>query len=618
AFGKKNEASKEDSIAGNNMNIELFSYTYKKQDTLVTDTLVKLQSFSQDNRKKVKNVIRENLEFDTIYNLKRLAIIEKDFAIRDRISSQIKVIQAREQADAQDNILAIQNISAKTINKIFWIFLIILFACLCLYILLVLDAYRVKRYEERLILEKKNYQNLANNRAQFLSMMAHELRTPLQSIIGFSELLEETQKSSSNKSSQYSEIIKKSSSHLLQTINLLLDRSKIDAGKLELEYISFNLSECIHDVFESLSIQAGEKRISYVLQSDIPKDLFVYSDSFRLKQVLYNLLNNAIKFTNAGTVKLMCFANHHEDQASIQFEVSDTGIGIAEHKLKHLFEEYNQLDKSTGRLYGGTGLGLVITKKILELFSSNLSVKSEAESGTTFLFDIDFAKSYSLPVKNSNDINLSGINILIVDDDSYNLLYTHQLLNNYSLSVTLASTIEEAIHQITETKPNVILCDLYINESLGTDLLPHVHDDTALIFMSADHEHLNDLKEQHYHTLAKPFTIYALLSELSSLAIDIKKPDTIEINTGTELDSLHLQSLSEKLTALERALNEGDAEEIIYYLHQLKTTFGYLNRWEEIKMIQKTESSYTLYAKDKDLFTDVSNMLASWNEPYSN
>ena len=597
-----------------NMDIQLFSYTYKEQDTTITDTLVRIEPFNKTIKTSVKNVLHERLIYDTIVNLKRLEIIEKDFIIRNKIDKQIKTIQKQEQADAQNNISTIQNISTKAINQIFIVFLLILITCLCLYVVLVLDNYKIKRYEQRLINEKQNYQNLANNRSEFLSMMAHELRTPLQSIIGFSDLLYRQKNKALDKSTHYSEIIKNSSTHLLQTINLLLDRSKIDAGKIELENIPFNLLECIEEVFNSLSIQANEKPFLYTIESDIPGNLIVNSDSFRLKQIFYNLLNNAIKFTNQGKVSLICkLSQHKEDRVTVHFKITDTGIGIPKEKIKHLFQNYEQLDKSTGRLFGGTGLGLVITKKILELFNSSLTIQSNENIGTTFSFNLTFEKSTIQHPAIITTLNHSEAILLIIDDDNSNLLYTYQLLNNSFKSIHIANSIEEGMQLTQSINPDIILCDLYINNSLGTELLQYISAKTKIIFMSADHDYLNALKKQNHSTLPKPFTVENISTILNEVNIDIP----INIHVTTVSEPIHIDSLLEKIKLIESFIQQNDVESVLFYLHQIKTTLGYLNYWEEIKEIQKEETVYALYKNEITFKKSISILLNKLRNNYS-
>ncbi|WP_018341909.1 ATP-binding protein [Cytophaga aurantiaca] len=597
-----------------NMALQLYSYTYKEQDTVFTDTLVKLEAFNKVDKAQVKNVLQEKMQHDTIVNLKRLAVIEKDFFIRNRIFNQIKNIQKQEQADALINITAIQNISNETINQIFWIFLFILFTCICLYILLIMDTYRIKRYEEKLILEKQNYQNLANNRSQFLSMMAHELRTPLQSIIGFSDLLYQQNKSAPDKTHHYSEIIKKSSTHLLQTINLLLDRSKIDSGKLELEHISFNLKVCIEDVFESLSMQAQDKKINYLHNSDLPDDLFVLSDGFRLKQILYNLLSNAIKFTENGDVRLTVSTFlDTEKYIQIRFEISDTGIGIPANKLDQLFDEYNQLSTATGRLFGGTGLGLVITKKTLALFSSEFIILSQENKGTSFSFDILFEKSPHIQEKSPHVYKHLNVSILLVDDDNYNLLYTHQLLSRYVTHVYVAGSLEETQTILEQTIPDIVLCDLYIHESMGTEIIPFVAANTKIIFMSADHDRLAQLKELNYATLAKPYSIEEILSIISDSGI--RTTNATKFHDASE--DIHRKSLIDKLHLLKIALQNKDYVNIESLLHQIKTAFGYLAQWDEIKQIQKIESTYSVHKNNETLYLSTTDLYKHWKTFYS-
>lgn len=566
--------------------IHLYSYTYKTQDTIYTDTLVKLESFNKINKDAVKSVLQEKIRYDTIVNLKRLAAIEKNVIIRNKIANQIKCIQKQEQADAAKNIAVIQNISTDTINQILWIFVFIFIICAVLYLLLVWDTFKIKRYEEKLLLQKNNYQNLANNRSQFLSMIAHELRTPLQSVIGFSELLYLQNENTGNKTFHYSDIIHKSSSHLLQTINLLLDRSKIDSGKLKIENISFNLYDCVRDVFESLHIQAKEKHIDYTYVSNIPQELTVFSDSFRLKQVLYNLLSNAVKFTENGAVELH-ISSYLEKNNHIEvfFKISDTGIGIPKHKIKNLFNEFDQLNDSIERLYGGTGLGLVITKKLLTLFNSEITVESEEQKGTSFSFYINFEKSIPIIKKIEEPTETLNISVLVIDDDNYNLLFTHQILSKYVQDVRFSESIEDAKRILQNTIPDIVFCDMYIGHNMGTEIIPYLNEKTKIIFISADHD---QLKKSPYQTLSKPYSSKDLLMFIS---------DKITVqNDNTQItDPIHLTSLHEKLKIFHKALQENETNAIISILHQLKTTLGYLNKWEEIKQIQKIENTYSVH-----------------------
>ncbi|QCK15517.1 PAS domain-containing hybrid sensor histidine kinase/response regulator [Mangrovivirga cuniculi] len=268
------------------------------------------------------------------------------------------------------------------------------------------DITQRKEYEREILEAKDKAEQASISKAQFLSTMSHEIRTPLNAVIGISNLL--LNANPSKEQIEDLKILKFSGENLLAIINDILDFNKIDAGKIELEKAPFNIKTVINGVKSSLTTKAFQKDLPLILyiQDNIPD--VVVGDSTRLTQILTNLISNAIKFTQAGSVTISVVINEDtDDNIKLHFSVKDTGIGISEDEQERIFENFGQASSSTTRKYGGTGLGLSICKKLLELQGSELKLESEKGKGADFHFTLEFGKS---------DIELAPEGLNINDD----------------------------------------------------------------------------------------------------------------------------------------------------------------------------------------------------------
>ena len=329
----------------------------------------------------------------------------------------------------------------------------------------------------------------------FLAKMSHEIRTPMNAIIGMTYL--SLRENPPPKVKDYLSKIDKSGKTLLEIINDILDFSKVEAGEISLERRNFNFEEVINDVIDLTNVKIRDKKeIEFVCDYDTEIPTFVNADSTRIKQILINLLDNAIKFTPEGEIILRIRKNEIEkDNVILSFSIGDTGIGIAKSKINDIFDPFKQEDDSTTRKFGGTGLGLVITKSLIELMGSNISIESKKNEGTTFSFDLKLDIGQSLEgatFKGKKD--LQSLKVLLVDDSNTSRETLKGILESFNFNVADARSAAEGISlhnkQMELGDPfNLIIADWYMPEMDGlqmiNELQSSIGDKQAVLMVTA-------------------------------------------------------------------------------------------------------------------------------------
>lgn len=372
-----------------------------------------------------------------------------------------------------------------------------------------LDEMEVRNSE--LQLGRKQAMEASQMKSQFLANVSHEIRTPLNGIIGFTDLLARTQVNTLQ--ADYLDTIHNASQDLLNIINDILDLSKIDADKLIMDHSAFNLRDTLDQVLTVLAPQAYHKQLDlyHQIASDVP--LQVVGDPLRLKQIITNLVNNAVKFTNHGSVKVsVSLINRSAKRASLQFEVRDTGIGLSQEQVSRIFNAFSQADTSTTRQYGGTGLGLIISKALVQAMHGDIKVESAPGQGATFTFHIDIDIDQDTQANNPNAplLNIAGADttalkpaqIAVLESNDLNRQMISSLLDDWQLDYHLAEDEQDLLNQVAQESGLSAVVISIDRTRIHQPQLKHFLQQLAVIHIpvitlvnSVNHEHLEWLAD---------------------------------------------------------------------------------------------------------------------------
>ena len=407
------------------------------------------------------------------------------------------------------------------------------------------DISQLKEMEASLITAKEKAEMASKSKSEFLANMSHEIRTPLNGIIGFTDLLMKTNLTDSQQN--YMKTVHTSAISLLDLINDVLDFSKIEAQKLELNIEKTDLIQLCGDAIDLIKFQAHEKELEVLLNISPSIKRYLYADTVRLKQILINLLGNAVKFTLQGEIELKVegkLSDINPKEMIYSFSIRDTGIGIAPENIHKIFHAFDQEDASTTRKFGGSGLGLTISNRLLALMGSSLEVKSTPNVGSEFYFDVTFKTDDENNCKKTASRNVK--NVLVVDDNANNRTILKEMLAAGKMDTTLSSNGIEAINTLQKGSSfDLAIIDYHMPYLNGLDLIKHIRtvlnlspEDLPIILLhsSGDDQKVKQQCEEYkvQFNVVKPIQMHALMTLIEQL----RDPDAQRGNTSLDNDQL--------------------------------------------------------------------------------
>ncbi|MCX2740710.1 ATP-binding protein [Pontibacter anaerobius] len=417
-------------------------------------------------RRILHNVQREADEQAQQLQAKELALLQQDKQIMDQVRTMMHELERHEQEQTALKSNEARKVAQETSGIMLAIGMLGLVSGIAFILVILRDLTRSNNYKSRLIQAQKEAVQLARAKEAFVANMSHEMRTPLNVVLGFTQQLRHTPLQPQQ--AEHLQAIDGAGQHLLHIVNDVLDLSKMEAGKLQINHTPFSLRQLLTQVEQAFALKASSKSIllSFHTDSAIPDSLC--ADALRLKQVLFNLVDNAIKFTHQGEVKVdVRLRSRRRSRVALSIAVSDTGIGIPQERLQHVFGEFNQADDSILRKYGGTGLGLPISKKLVDMQGGTLMVKSEYSQGTTFTIVLPMQVSQQeAPAPPAEAVPLPaafrGFKALVVDDDAYSRTLCNLILSRWGMQVHLANDGQEALELVQQHSFDIVLTDIQL------------------------------------------------------------------------------------------------------------------------------------------------------------
>lgn len=526
----------------------------------------------------------------SLFNIstKELEILRSDKEIMDQVRTVVSLLEREELMNsiqlAEDVEQTVRRSTLMLLAMGGVAFLMVIFFTWLIF----RDVTKANFYRNKLLIAKQLAEKLLMVKEEFLANMNHEIRTPLSAIVGLSKQLQKSKLDS--RQDFIVQSLNKSSQHLLDIVNDILDLTKIEGGFLRFESIPFNPAVVTKEVADTLMVKAQEKGIDLVVEHTKGLGLWVKGDPFRLKQILLNLIGNAVKFTHKGNVSIIFSSEEIQEKIRCTFKVVDTGIGIPRENLDAIFDQFSQVDTSTTRLYGGTGLGLTIVKKLVELQGGSIIVESETGQGTTFTVFIEYplAKPQIVLTEDEEESELpklpSNLSLIVVDDDPISQLLVSEMLKSLGVKPTVYGNPIDALKAIEQAQPAIVLTDIQMPQMSGIDLVKRVmemHLDRApyIIALTANStaNRKKFFSDAGFHSaLTKPFNEF----DLYNIIAPILGKESIKSSSLPTADRVEGYDISE-IKRFAGDDNESTCEILQSFIDNSKANVRYLQMFVE-------------------------------------
>lgn len=503
--------------------VQLLEYSKMQQAEKITNQT--LDSIMNS----IKTVLIDFENADRRYRLnlrnQEKELLTNEASLNSQLRNLLSTIEDQESQFSLEQVATAQKMLRRT-SRIIAIFGALSILVIIVFMFFVIrDVSLSQGYRKKLEDAKLFAESLLKSREQFMATVTHDLRSPLNSVVGYANLLERSQLNSSQ--TNYLNHIQNSSQFILRLVNDLLDLSRLEAGKMSVENLSFNPKNLIEDSVEH-AIPAEKPEVvsvEIVVSDDLNQP--VVSDPFRIKQILTNLVSNAFKFTKEGKIKVSAYRKMEENQEFMLISVADSGIGISKEKQQIIFDEFSQENTSIEKRFGGSGLGLAISKKLAHLLQGSISLTSEPEKGSEFIVKIPIKPVNSQKTSEKNEIprkDASHFSILIVDDDPAQINLLREFLKSTGIAFDSSQDGAEALEKLKEKPFDLILTDIQMPGMDGFELLSLIKKDSNLAFIPLlALSGQTDISESEYlemgfsGSLLKPYSVEKLRATIEKV-----------------------------------------------------------------------------------------------------
>ncbi|MDT0649206.1 ATP-binding protein [Autumnicola edwardsiae] len=596
---------------------------YAKEDNAETLTNRTADSLVNSVKRVLSELEYANRQFRKTVLEKEDQLLDNDLILNQQLRSLLSKI---EQEEREASIARAENSQAmleSTSKIIFFAGSISVIIILIFLILILKDISRSQKYRMQLEEAKTFAETLLKRREQFMAAITHDLRSPLTTVIGYSDLMKKT--GLDGKRSRYLEQIRKSSDFILHLVNDLLDLSKLEAGKMLAESLPFNPKSLIEDTVNNNIPAETKEEVKVIVEASENTDIDVLSDPFRIKQIIANLVTNAYKFTERGEVRVTANIIKKGDYWLV-ISVKDTGIGISEEKQEEIFEEFSQENSKIEKQYGGTGLGLTITKSLSQLLKGDIVLKSKPGEGSEFIVSIPVTKvavkgkkENSQPEIEPENVNLSGKKALVADDENSQLALTSELVKSIGFSCETSVNGKQALQKLKADQFDLVLTDIQMPIMDGFDLIKAIRNDLQIkdipvIALSGRREIPSETyREAGFNkNLLKPYQPADLLRTIAEIfRVEIqekkhKKQQQKSVTTAYDLEEIYLfsggddeamevilkaflDSSKENVTALKDAGIKKDTETMGKIAHKMLPMLKQMKAVHVIPALEKLE-----------------------------
>lgn len=623
-----------------NFEDENYEWQLRNHDPRVRRAIIGLIEYSKENRKEeltqktadslinslksvLNNLERQERRIMQTINEKENELLENDRFLSSQLQEIRYKIEQEEIHKGMANVLYSKNLVERTSTVIIILGVVSVIAMLFFVTMIFYDIHRSQTYRKQLE-EAKNYsEGLLRNREQIMNTVTHDLRSPLNSVIGYTDLLEKTPLTPQQK--QYLKNLKTSSDYILNLVNDLLDISKLNSGKISTKNHRFNLKAVIQNAAKTVFPENNPKKLKLTITTHPEFERDIISDSFRIHQVLANLISNAYKFTPKGEIEITADYTPKNNQPRMEIAVKDTGIGISKALQKEVFMEFSQVQREDGLKHEGFGLGLSISTKIVHLLGGEISLKSEIGKGATFTVSLPFefaaeiGPSHTPPPINDRLPITEQAQILIIDDDPVQLALTTEVIKPTGIGTDSVSSVKQALLAIEKKQYALILTDIQMPERDGFEFL-------KLLKLSKNYSQIpviaisgrTDLPHQEYFQagfsghLVKPFhpdTLYELLESYFEITRQLPPAEerTLSVKNGLyDLSDLHyftdgdtasmqmivktfIENSRENITSINSWISKKNSDQISLIIHKMLPMYRQLKIQQVIPLMERLE-----------------------------